>query len=55
MTLDVRNDIHKYQGSPVQNFRPLGALEDDILLRVSRASSKESWRIFLTPEWSNGV
>ena len=47
MTLDVRNDIYKYYGSSVQNFRPLGALEEDILV-----SSKESRRIFLIPEWS---
>ena len=31
MTLVVRNDIYKYQGSSVQNFRPIGALEEDIL------------------------
>ena len=30
----------------------LGALEEDILLGVSRAHSKESWRIFLILEWS---
>ena len=51
MTLVVRNYIYKYQGSSVQNFRPIGALEEDILIWVSRASSKESWRIFLIPEW----
>ena len=31
MTLVVRNDKYKYQGSSVQNFRPIGALEEDIL------------------------
>ena len=31
MTLVVRNYIYKYQGSSVQNFRPIGALEEDIL------------------------
>ena len=51
MTLDLKNDIYKREGSSVQNFRPLGALEEDILLCVSRASSKESWRTFLIPEW----
>ena len=51
MTLDVRTDMVKCQGSSVQNFRPLGALEEDILLDFSRASSKESWRTFLIPEW----
>ena len=50
MTLDVRNDIY-INGSSVQNFRPLGALEADILLWVFRTSTKKSWRIFLIPEW----
>ena len=36
----------------MQNFRPLGALEEDILLLVSRASPKESWRTFLIPKCS---
>ena len=48
MTLDDRNDIYEYYGSSVQNFRPLGALEEDILLTFS----KESRRIFLIPECS---
>ena len=40
MTMDIKNDMYK-QGSTVQNFRPLGALDEDILLDFSRASSKE--------------
>ena len=52
MTMDIKNDMYKHEGSSVQNFRPLGALEEDILLDFSRASSKESWRTFLIPEWS---
>jgi len=51
MTLVVRHDKYKYQGSSVQNFRPIVALAD-ILIWVSKASSKESWRIILIPEWS---
>ena len=52
MTMDIKNDMYKHEGSSVQNFRPLGALEEDILLDFSRASSKESWWTFLIPEWS---
>ena len=52
MTMDIKNDMYKYYGNSVQHFRPLGALEEDLLLGVSRASSKESWRTFLIPEWN---
>ena len=51
MTMDIKNDMYKHYGSSVQNFSSLGALEEDILLCVSRVSSKESWRTFLIPEW----
>ena len=51
MTLDVMDFISRHMISSVQNFRPLGAMEEDFLLCVSRASSKESWRTFLIPKW----
>ena len=35
MTMDIKNDMYKHEGSSVQNFRPLGALEEDILLDFS--------------------
>ena len=49
--MDVKNDMYKHSGGSVQNFRPLGAQEEDILLFFSKASSKEFWRTFLIPEW----
>ena len=39
-------------GSSVQNFRPVGELEDAILLLVSRALTKKSRRTFFIFEWS---
>ena len=48
---DIKNDMYQPLGRSVENFRPLCALEEDILLGVSEASSKESWRTFLILEW----
>ena len=58
MTLDVMDYINRHMISSVQNFRSLGGLEASNSLTgvgsliVSRASSKESWMIFLIPDWS---
>ena len=52
MPLNFRKDIHKHWIRYVQNIWTLCALGDKILLCVSRASSKESWRTLLIPEWS---
>ena len=40
MTLDVKNDLNKHQGSSLQNFRPFDAQEMHILLIVSSVPSK---------------
>ena len=52
VTLDPRFGINKQLRKSVQKFRPLGSLEEHILLWVSRTSSKESWRTFLILELS---
>ena len=39
----------------LQNLKFLYVLEESNLLCVPRASSKESWRTFLIPEWSFDV
>ena len=58
MTLDVMDYIDRHMISSVQNLRSLGELEASNSLTgvgsliVSRASSKESWMTFLSPEWS---
>ena len=38
----------------MKNFRLLDVLEEETLLCVSIASSKESWRTTVIPEWSLG-
>ena len=49
MTVDIRNEKGKYPESSVQNFRSLDALGENNFLCVSRVSSMESKRIFLSP------
>ena len=52
MTLKARMYIYKPCRNCVQNTWSVFALEEEIFLYVSRASSKESRRTFLFPELS---
>ena len=55
-TLETEGDTENLYDDHIHNFptkfRSFSVLEEDILLYVSRASFKESWRIHWIPQWS---